>query len=803
MKIQLLIFVSLLIFSSSYSQENTSSVLSGLKANTINDFQGEYNNEFASSYNSRFFGNGITQVPGFSKSFLNTPSSLTVLNASSGNIFGAAFASDGKLYAIEYTTFGAGNLKRIDTTNGSIINVGPLTGLNAGQVITGLAFDRTTSVMYLSSFDGTNGNLYTVNIANGNLGFIGNTTGSAYPIDIAINNSGQIFSCDISTDRLYRINKSTGAATQVGLLGIDINFAQGMAFDPVTDSLFLSAYTSFGALYRCNTTTGAASLIGSFQNGAQVDALVIPAKPFGELNAFNLQSPAADSRIITVPGSSTPVTISWDTSVTGASYNFIFGSPVVPPISITLSSNQNFISTTLGKLDSLLAAKGFTNNGSATDSAVGEWDVWAYKGPGAPGTDSLKATNGPRALTLKRQQASLNAFALSSPSDGMRIVTYPIDPSTFSFSWRKSGPGVKYNFLFKNSLTYSDPPSIKMQSNNSGFDTVVTFRNSQLDSLLANLGVAPGDSIVGVWRTRAYLNNDSLNSTAPDRKFTFRRYGLLPINESFSSTTFPPYGWSLDYTGTLYWSRESPGSYGTGPGSARFKFWSADVGVTQSLISNQSPPSLFGYVLRFNYSHRYYTDTKGVLAKDSLGIFTSTNNGANWVLLKTLITTDVPQVGFNSNTNLTTASGSGEYLTPANNEWASKIFSVPLGTNKVKFTAYSCYGNNLFIDDIYIMGGDGTQTQLNFIPERYSLEQNYPNPFNPVTKINFSIPKQSFVTLKIYDMLGREVAELVNKELIPNNYSIDFNASNLPSGVYFYKLETSEFTDVKRMMLIK
>ena len=89
------------------------------------------------------------------------------------------------------------------------------------------------------------------------------------------------------------------------------------------------------------------------------------------------------------------------------------------------------------------------------------------------------------------------------------------------------------------------------------------------------------------------------------------------------------------------------------------------------------------------------------------------------------------------------------------------------------------------------------------IPTVYELQQNYPNPFNPTTKINFAIPKQGLVTLKVYDVLGREVANLVNEVKTAGNYIVDFDASYLASGVYFYKLEVNGFSDVKRMMLIK
>ncbi|MBI5403805.1 MAG: T9SS type A sorting domain-containing protein [Ignavibacteriae bacterium] len=97
----------------------------------------------------------------------------------------------------------------------------------------------------------------------------------------------------------------------------------------------------------------------------------------------------------------------------------------------------------------------------------------------------------------------------------------------------------------------------------------------------------------------------------------------------------------------------------------------------------------------------------------------------------------------------------------------------------------------------------GTGTIGANTPTQYSLNQNYPNPFNPVTRINFAIPKQGLVTLKVYDVLGREVKTLVNEVKTPGNYSVDFNGTELSSGVYFYKLESNQFSDIKRMILIK
>ncbi|MCI0448415.1 MAG: T9SS type A sorting domain-containing protein [Chlorobi bacterium] len=93
------------------------------------------------------------------------------------------------------------------------------------------------------------------------------------------------------------------------------------------------------------------------------------------------------------------------------------------------------------------------------------------------------------------------------------------------------------------------------------------------------------------------------------------------------------------------------------------------------------------------------------------------------------------------------------------------------------------------------------------IPGEFSLEQNYPNPFNPKTIINFQLPSSNsgsnYVTLKIYDMTGREVSTLVNQQLNAGSYSVDFDGSGLSSGVYFYRLHAGGFSDVKKMNLVK
>ncbi len=97
----------------------------------------------------------------------------------------------------------------------------------------------------------------------------------------------------------------------------------------------------------------------------------------------------------------------------------------------------------------------------------------------------------------------------------------------------------------------------------------------------------------------------------------------------------------------------------------------------------------------------------------------------------------------------------------------------------------------------------GIQPISTEIPNQFSLSQNYPNPFNPTTKIRFSLPKNSFVKIVVFDALGKEVQTLVNEQINPGTYSVDWDGANYPSGVYFYKIIAGGFSETKKLMLIK
>jgi hypothetical protein len=246
------------------------------------------------------------------------------------------------------------------------------------------------------------------------------------------------------------------------------------------------------------------------------------------LNPFNLTSPPSGASVTTLPGSTTPVTITWDTSTSLASYRWIFGSPTVPPRILDVPVSTNSLTLTLGQIDDILAGLGVPQG----DSVVGQWDVWAYRN-NAPDFDSLKSTNGPWAVTLKRGIPALTPFSLVNPPDGITLVTSIFNNNPVTINWTKSGDGATYNWKFGVDVVAS--PILTVPSGNGGLDTSITLINSDIDGILAGLGLNPGDSVVGQWAVWAYSGSDSLKSTETFA-ITLKRQAKGEVLVAFDST---------------------------------------------------------------------------------------------------------------------------------------------------------------------------------------------------------------------------------------------------------------------------
>jgi photosystem II stability/assembly factor-like uncharacterized protein len=160
------------------------------------------------------------------------------------------------------------------------------------------------------------------------------------------------------------------------------------------------------------------------------------------------------------------------------------------------------------------------------------------------------------------------------------------------------------------------------------------------------------------------------------------------------------------------------------------------------------------------------------------------------------------------NLNIKLASASGESIFEYSNISLAANSShtiLPEWQNLDSVTIYVDNGNNGTIDDSVTVVNQYTSLfdEEEIIPTEFKLFQNYPNPFNPITTLKYSIAKQSNVAIIIYDVLGREVTTLVNEEKPIGNYTVEFNAGNLSSGIYFYRIHAGSFVDTKKMILIK
>ena len=135
--------------------------------------------------------------------------------------------------------------------------------------------------------------------------------------------------------------------------------------------------------------------------------------------------------------------------------------------------------------------------------------------------------------------------------------------------------------------------------------------------------------------------------------------------------------------------------------------------------------------------------------------------------------------------------------------------SVALNQNGMSMLAWQdnrLDAGGMYAQNINFDGSFGNPTGINSvgeIPNKFSLSQNYPNPFNPSTTIKFEVAKSTFVTLKVYDIMGREVMSLVNQNMNAGTYEYSLNMMNLTSGAYFYKMTAGSFSDVKKMMVLK
>jgi photosystem II stability/assembly factor-like uncharacterized protein len=189
-------------------------------------------------------------------------------------------------------------------------------------------------------------------------------------------------------------------------------------------------------------------------------------------------------------------------------------------------------------------------------------------------------------------------------------------------------------------------------------------------------------------------------------------------------------------------------------------------------------------------------------------LYKTIDGGNSWIEMHTGSNEYLQKITFVNDTIGYTISTSEVYkTTDQGSTWIKQQSPYHWGLSDLSFTnpnegyvvGYKGYISKTTNGGVTFIDEEKNQTH----PKQYLLSQNYPNPFNPSTKISYQLPNAGYLTLKVFDVLGREVKTLVDEYKSAGNYEIDFNATNLPSGIYFYQLKTGEFVETKKMILLQ
>lgn len=332
--------------------------------------------------------------------------------------------------------------------------------------------------------------------------------------------------------------------------------------------------------------------------------------------------------------------------------------------------------------------------------------------------------------------------------------------STTTWVWKTTNAGTNWNQVFTEA--------------NGGFVDVICMSSATNGVIIGD--PVPAGSRWSLWKTtNAGTTWDSTGMKLAAGSSTEAGWN----NSAFS---LPPYMWFGTNNSRIYYS--------------------TDNGLTWT---PQTTPRISTYAMSFYQLSSYY----GFAGADSMLV--TTNGGTNWTIrtspgannfsgVSTLLVPMLQNVWYVKNglSQIYYSSNLGVNWTIQYTAAAGTYWHISAGKAGVGFWAVRSNGGISYRQPITSIENINSET-----PDKYSLSQNYPNPFNPRTKIRYQISKNSFVSLKVYDLTGREINILANDNQPPGTYEVTFDGSSFSSGVYYYTLTTDNYRETKKMILVK
>jgi hypothetical protein len=782
---------------------------------------------------------------------------ITNINTWTAPVFASSGVrgGDGNYYFVDAGP--PAQLYLFDPGSGLVTLIGSITGLPSGVSVNGIAYDKVNDTYYLCGgvFASTN-NLYSLDLGTFTATLVAsfpNATGVM--IDIAINAAtGVGYGYDMIDDNAYSFDPVTGATTLLGSLGYDANYGQGMDIDQATGTIYLSAFnnTTFtGQLRIMDPATGATALVADWG--------LLQIAPFAINNVYG-QGPgpgaATDPNPVngstgveinydlfwTNPAGATSIEVFWGTSP-GTLTSVYSGSPLSTFNPGTMEYFTNYYwkvnetdgtGTTNGSIwhfkteqnpyifiDSLTIypedVAMWTGNTEGTTKTDGEintvfpnvgWAVFDINSiPGDAIVNSVRfygyvnATNWPywsaTAMGTVNPVSDDAGTIYNQIQDNYNQGTAYIfsnEASTFSPGWHSYSLDPNSNYL-------ADFNAVRSQG---------WFAMGFIDRDLS---------------TTYYVNFDGHNTLNPPYLVVYLDYCLSCVPPS------PPSNLTVQQIVNQYpmvqlnWQDNSSDEWGfrilrkrglpADPGTYMV-IETVPTDIVQYIDSTVVVDSTYSYGVRA-YNQYGNSDTTNIVSITVMALpvelvsFTAINNNENVILnWKTATETNnkgsevqrnqIPNIKSKMDwENIGFVDGNGTTTLTHSYSYTDK--NVNPGKYYYRLKQIDFNGSYEFSQEVEV---EVTA------PKEFSLEQNYPNPFNPATAIKYSLKNDGFVSLKVYDILGRQVAVLVNENQKTGYYTINFDASNLPTGkaglptgIYIYTLNSAGFTSSKKMLLIK
>lgn len=722
-----------------------------------------------------YFSNSIGKAQ-FCKFNVGNPGGLTLIGTALDSMFqNGDYANPTGVWKFYVQSFRTPYwIYEVDTSNGTLNPVFYPTNYKSGHRPIFISWDHTTNTMYLVSRNNVLGEiqLYSLDWQTHLLSWIGPT--STQPQDVrtgAFNVNGTLFCIDDNLDALWRVNKFTGVWTEVGPLGHYANSSQAAAFDRSNFSKMLwCCWGDTTGLYEVDTATGSSTMIGPFSSIAYYGFETIGFVPYYGpqiihtplQSTTNLTGPYEVSAIITSPGSTiTSTKLYWSRNNT----------VITDSIAMTNTNGNNWASSIPG--NGQIATYRYYLR---TIDAIGRTAVAPFNAPSNLYTFDAVAIDTIKPIITHTPLQDINILLWPDAVNASVIDNAGID--SVWVRWRINSTSEK---LFK-------------LSNISGNNYSSLFNSSYSD-------VAAGDTIyyrIIAQDNSLNHNKDSTNIWSfvitTDTIYNCIGNGNITISSSPFHTSAKGYKSQMLYTADeIYYNGGVQGDIT----KIAFFFLRADTSITLKRFNIKMQNTSISALNNGFINNSWYLVYSGNYRVQSTGwqyvnLMTPFHwDGVSNILIEVCFGND--NYTNYSSTFVEGTDATQMYIFGHRNDTLACVQNPDnILTNNAKPNI--CFRINPTV---------GLKPGSSNNPTEYKLYQNYPNPFNPVTRIKYDIPKQGYASLRIFDVLGREVKTLVSEIKTAGSYSLDYDASGLPSGIYFYRLECDGYAETKKMLILK